>query len=100
MCVIISPVTVERTVRRSSRIGRGNRMEQLLEAERSPVNHPNPSSNKSSSKKSTPDLDRALGKVQRKDMFRRDGITVENISAFIASGEILLRRNSCRMIFI
>ena len=88
MCVIISPVTVERTVRRSSRIGRGNRMEQLLEAERSPVNHPNPSSNKSSSKKSTPDLDRALGKIQRKDMFQRDGITVENINAFIGRGEI------------
>ena len=75
-------------------------MEQLLEAERYPVNRPNPSSNKSSSKKSTPDLDRALGKVERKDMFRTDGITVENISAFIDRGEILLRRNSCRMIFI
>ena len=75
-------------------------MEQLLEAERYPVNRPNPSSNKSSSKKSTPDLDRALGKVQRKDMLRTDGITVENISAFVGRGEILLRRNSCRMIFI
>ena len=74
-------------------------MEQLLESERSPVNRPNPSS-KSSSKKSTPDLDRALGKIQRKDMFHRDKITVENISAFVGRGEILLRRNSCRMIFI
>ena len=52
------------------------------------MNHPNPSSNKSSSKKSTPDLDRALGKIQRKDMFRTDGITVENINAFIGRGEI------------
>ena len=52
------------------------------------MNHPNPSSNKSSSKKSTPDLDRALGKIQRKDMFQRDGITVENISAFISRDEI------------
>ena len=32
-------------------------MEQLLEAERYPVNRPNPSSNKRSSKKSTPDLE-------------------------------------------
>ena len=88
MSVVISPVTVERALRRSSRSGRGNRMEQLLESERSPVNRPNPSSNKSSSKKSTPDLDRALGKIQRKDMFQRDGITVENISAFISRDEI------------
>ena len=87
MSVVISPVTVERTLRRSSRSGRENRMEQLLESERYPVNRPNPSS-KSSSKKSTPDLDRALGKIQRKDMFQRDGITVENISAFISRDEI------------
>ena len=100
MSVVISPVTVERTLRRSSRRGRGNRMEQLLEAERSPVNCPNPSSNKSSSKKSTPDLDRALGKIQRKDISEEMGSLLRISMHSLVGVKLLLRRNSCRMIFI
>ena len=74
-------------IRRSTRKGRGCNMRQLLEAERTPINSPNPQK-KANKTRSNIIVDRALGKTQDKDQFNMNMITVEKVRSFIAGSEM------------
>ena len=62
-------------------------MRQLLEAERTPINSPNPQK-KANKTRSNIIVDRALGKTQDKDQFNMNVITVEKVRSFIAGSEM------------